>query len=134
MPTWAEFSAGMRPSEMAKSFGDDNHLEVTVTVGGGRSQTVIVTRSVQADGEWVSLDSPFALFDPAVDVLKYLLAVAKMPCGGLELVNVGGNEFFAVRHAIPLATIDKEDFGKPLVKVAYVADAMERDAHGVDIF
>lgn len=134
MATWAEFSANLRASGSAKSFGDDNFWELTIPVNGGRSQTVRVSRWVQADGEWVRLDSPFTPYSPGVDVLKYLRAVAQMPCGGLEILSIGGDEALAVRHVVPLATMDNEDFFKPLVAAARVADAMEHDVHGVDIF
>lgn len=135
MATWAEFSADLRRTAAAKSFGDDNYLEVTIPVNGNRSQKVIVSRLVWQDVEWVSLHSPFALVDPAVDVMKYLRAVSKMPCGALECVAVGGAEWFSIRHSMPLATMDAEDFARPVVAVAQVADTMERDAspHGIDM-
>ena len=135
MATWASLSADLRRSGTAKEFSSEL-FEMSIPTSDGRTQTVQLRPMALGQDEWLEMLSAFELVTPATDLLKYLRKTTLFPCGGLAVVNVNGDELLAVRHAIPLATMDPGDFSKPIKAVAIIADILEQDTdHGnVDIF
>jgi hypothetical protein len=97
-----------------------------------RTQTVYVTHLVAEDGsEWAAIDSVVG-HELEVDLLAALRAVSTLACGGLSYLRVQDQDMVALRHVVPLATVEAEEFDLPLVLVTGAADALEQALLGTD--
>jgi hypothetical protein len=97
-----------------------------------RTQTVYVTHLVAEDGsEWAAIDSVVG-HELEVDLLAALRAVSTLACGGLSHLRVQDQDMVALRHVVPLATVDAEEFDLPLILVTGAADALEQVLLGTD--
>ena len=97
-----------------------------------RTQTVYVTHLVAEDGsEWAAIDSVVG-HELEVDLLAALRAVSTLACGGLSHLRVQDQDMVALRHVVPLATVEAEEFDLPLILVTGAADALEEALIGGD--
>jgi hypothetical protein len=106
-------------------------LRLDFRFGDGRSQVVFVTYRTLLDGgeDWIHIESVVGRLD-RVDLKRALAEVEMMMCGGLAQVG----DFVTLRHSVPLANLDLNEFERPLHLVTGTADEMEKlfspvDAH-----
>lgn len=134
MATWAHLAEYVRRSYEVIS---DEPEELRVLVGFGdededddpRTQVVIICREVlDRQHEWVQIASPCGLV-ATVDLKALLEEVGKstVACG----VAIMGDHV-VVRHALPLANLDIEEFTEPLALLAGTADTLEEQFWGGD--
>ena len=80
---------------------------------------------------WAQIDSPVGAVG-SIDLVQALQLVEKAVCGGLCHLSARGEHFVSIRHCLPLATLDAEEFTGPLLMVTGAADAFERELTGGD--
>jgi hypothetical protein len=105
-------------------------LRLDFRFGDGRAQVVFVTHRTLLDGgeDWVHIESAIGTRGQ-VDVNRAMAEVEQLMCGGLSQVG----EFVTLRHAVPLANLDINEFERPLHLVTGTADELERLFSAVDV-
>jgi hypothetical protein len=108
---------------------DGDVLRLDFRFNDGRSQIVFVThRTLLAGGEdWIHIESAIGARGH-VDVDRALAEIETLLCGGLSQVG----DFLTLRHAVPLANLDVNEFERPLHLVSGTADELERLFSPVD--
>jgi len=130
MPAWQDLVkyvhanykiADETPTSMKLIF-DTGHL---------RSQVVMLWYETLGDGaeEWLQIESPFAEVDK-IDIRKALTEIGRTVCGGLAVIG----DVLTVRHAVPLANLNINEFERPLALVTNTADRLEAQLAGGDQF
>ena len=106
-----------------------NMIQLLFNTDGLRSQLVFLWRSTLLDGreEWLQIESPFAELG-SVNLQQVLEEVGRTVCGGASLT--GGH--LTIRHAMPLANLDINEFERPLILVTATADRLEKQLVGRD--
>lgn len=106
----------------------DGLIEMVFTLGGDRSQLVLVARSTAGDGtDFATIASPVGNVDE-YHLPALLREASEYVVGG---VVAYGNRVM-VRHAVPLADLDASEFDVPLRHVIRAADAIEAKFLGTD--
>jgi hypothetical protein len=129
MASWDELRSYIRITYKVAD-DDGTVLRLVFSVGEGRSQIVVVGQSTTGGGaEFATIASPFAevgklAIDPVLDTL------ADYVVGGV--VTYG--QMYMVRHSVPLADLDPDEFDGPLRMVLSTADALEAKFVGTDQF
>jgi hypothetical protein len=97
-----------------------------------RSQIVFVTRAALEGGseEWAVIESPVGRLGQ-VDLTAAAMAVGNMVCGGISVLN---DELITLRHSVPLANLDVNEFERPFDLVLFSADRLESILTGRDDF
>jgi hypothetical protein len=108
---------------------DKEVLSLGFKTGGGRSQTVMLSLVKKDDVEWLLIESPIAKLS-SVDLRVALQGVRGMPCGGLAATGT----YLTLRHGVPLADLDLQEFERPLALITRGADVLERHLTGGDAF
>jgi hypothetical protein len=106
-----------------------NEIRILVEFADHRSQTVFVFREVlDRREEWVQIASPCGLAGDA-DLHAVLVEIgATAVVGGAAIIG----EHVVVRHSLPLANLDLNEFVDPLHLVAATADEVEERLFGGD--
>jgi hypothetical protein len=130
MATWDDFATYVRANyHVAKD--DGNLLVLGFGFEGGRTQLVFIQRAALAKGQedWAILTSPVG---PAakVNLAKALSKVGDMVVGGLAIES----GTVVLKHPIPLANLDTNEFQRPLELLAASADDLEEELVGGDDF
>lgn len=133
--TWPQLRTFIQGSYNVRADGE-SWLGIWFPLADGRHQSVYVTHlDFSSAGEWISLQCPFAVYDPgrAGAVLE---AAKPLPNFGIGLFPLGERDAFALRYAMPLADLQLDEFVSPLRSLASAADALERslDPTGADTF
>lgn len=94
-----------------------------------RTQVVFLSRHTLMNGEeeWLLVESPFAEVN-SVNLGQALEYVGDIVCGGLALT--AGH--LTIRHAVPLANLNVNEFERPLMLVTSSADRLEHSLTGSD--
>jgi translation initiation factor 1 (eIF-1/SUI1) len=128
MATWGDLVAFVR-SEYRCTRVQPDEVRVEVEFEDERRQAVVIYREVfDKKEEWVQIVSPCG---KAAEVnLHALLAELgeTAVCGGAIVMG----EYVAIRHSLPLANLDANEFIDPLALVAGVADELEEKFTGGD--
>jgi hypothetical protein len=130
MATWYDIVNYVR-SHYKIADEDSNMVKLLFNTEGLRSQVVFLWRNALLDGEedWLQIESPFAQLDSA-NLQQVLEEVGKVVCGGAAL---NGN-YVTIRHAVPLANVDTNEFERPLILVTTTADRLEKQLIGGDAY
>jgi hypothetical protein len=105
-------------------------LKMIFETGDLRSQVVFLWRQTLSGGEeWVQIESPFAEVG-MVNLQQALEAIGGMVCGGMAIAS----GYVTVRHAVPLANLNINEFERPLLLVTTTADNLESQLIGGDRF
>jgi hypothetical protein len=106
-------------------------MKLVFDTGDLRSQVVMLWHVTLGDGaeEWLQIESPFAEVNK-VDLQKALEEVGRIVCGGLAVIG----EILTIRHAVPLANLNINEFERPLELVTNTADRLEELLAGGDKF
>ena len=96
-----------------------------------RTQIVVIAREVlDRRDEWIQIATPFARIDE-VDVVTVLAEVGHTTVVG-GVVAMG--EYLVLRHSLPLANLDINEFVDPLALVTSSAEVLEEQLTGRDDF
>jgi hypothetical protein len=95
----------------------------------GRSQMVLLVRQTMGNDEWVQLGSPIGKLDD-IELTVALREADEYIVGGLVL----SGDILALRHSVPLANLDVNEFEEPLKAIVIAADAMEKKFSIIDAF
>ena len=129
MTTWAEFSPWLSATMSATS-PVANTLTFELPGHGGRGQVAMVSLRVDQEGaEWAEIFSPIGPLDD-VDLIAAVIAVHGAAVGGLS----SASDLVGIRHSVPLASMDLEEFDRPLRLVLTSADYLEQALLGRDEF
>ena len=128
MATWSELVAYVRANYRIAD-EKPSMLQMVFETGDNRSQIVILWRHALMDGqeEWLQIESPVGEVDK-IDLRKLLEAVGGIVCGGAAVMG----DHVTIRHAVPLANLDINEFERPLVLVTSTADRLEQQLVGGD--
>jgi hypothetical protein len=129
MASWEELRSYIR---ITYKVADDDGamLKLLFTVGEGRTQIVVVAQSTTAGGaEFATIASPFAELGQ-LEIDSVLGTMADYVVGGI----VAYGQMYMVRHSVPLADLDPDEFDGPLRLVLSTADALEAKFIGSDRF
>lgn len=127
MATWDQFAAWIRGNY---KIADDKGDQLTMLFReGDRSQMVVVRKQVLSETsvEFAEITSPVGELNEQ-QLVGAASAVMVLPVGGIALVG----KMAVVRHSVPLATVDEDEFIGPLELVSLVADSIEGAATGKD--
>ena len=128
MATWLDLAQYVRSNY---KIADENHdmIKIIFETNNLRSQVVFLWRQVLMNGEeeWIQIESPFAELG-SVDLRKVLEELSSVVCGSLALTA----DHLTVRHAVPLANLNINEFERPLVLVTSTADHLEQSFVGSD--
>ncbi|MGN6425492.1 MAG: hypothetical protein ACTHMF_01650 [Leifsonia sp.] len=109
---------------------DGTLIKLLFDTGNGRSQIVLVEKSVTGSGvEFATIASPVATLG-TVDLNALLREASEYVVGGL----VAYSDTLTLRHSVPLADLDAGDFDAPLHFVIGAADSIEAKFVGTDDF
>ncbi|GHF07906.1 hypothetical protein GCM10017786_47040 [Amycolatopsis deserti] len=94
-----------------------------------RTQIVVIAREVlDRRDEWIQIATPFARVDE-VDVVAVLAEVGHTTVvGGVVVMG----EYLVLRHSLPLANLDLNEFVDPLALVTSSAELLEEQLTGRD--
>jgi hypothetical protein len=96
-----------------------------------RDQMVVVTREVLDRGdEWAQIATPFARVGE-VDLAAVLTEVGDTTVVGSVVVM---GDYLVLRHSVPLANLDLNEFTDPMDLVADAAERLEMLFVGRDVF
>lgn len=143
MAKWADLVTFIRRNYEVVRFRPDE-IRIRIRYGEdldeeGRAQIVIITRELLDttvpeldDGtgrtEWAQLATPFARVNQ-VDLPTVLAALGDTTVvGGAAVIG----EYIVLRHAIPLANLDLNEFTSPLELVAGSGEWLEKQFTGRD--
>lgn len=128
MANWAQLKGYIHDKYKVHT-DDGDILRLDFRFGDGRSQVVFVEYRTLLDGgeDWIHIESAIGRRD-GVDLHRALAEVETLMCGGLSQVG----DFVTLRHAVPLANLDLNEFERPLHLVTGTADEMEKLFSPVD--
>jgi hypothetical protein len=128
MASWVDLVTFIR-TEYRVSRVEPDEIRIEVEFEDERRQAVVVYREVlDQREEWVQIASPCGKA-AEVNLLALLTEIgATAVVGGLVIMG----EYVAVRHSLPLETLDINEFVDPLALVAGVADELEEKFTGGD--
>jgi hypothetical protein len=127
MASWSTLVSYVQSNYKIADQGNDM-LKLVFETGDLRSQVVFLWRQTLAGGEeWVQIESPFAAVG-SVNLQAALEMIGGMVCGGMAIT--AGH--VTVRHAVPLANLNINEFERPLILVTTTADRLESEFVGSD--
>jgi hypothetical protein len=127
MATWTALKSYIKDNyDMDADNGDS--VKLTLRTKQGRSQTVYVSHTLSnSEIEFATIASPVGAVG-AVDVTELLHLLDQHLVGGAAIIESN----VVVRHAVPLAQLQPDEFQVPLHMIARTADAMEKELLGTD--
>lgn len=130
MATWSEFTAFVKDNFKVAEEGDD-FMTLLFGLPDDRSQLVAIQHAVLLDDseDWAIITSPIGKLS-AVDAPAALGRVGNMVVGALAAQG----EILVLKHSLPLANLDTNEFLRPLELVVGSADDLEKELVGGDDF
>jgi hypothetical protein len=130
MATWKDLAGYVRANYKV-SDESPTSMKLVFDTGNLRSQLVMLWYMTLGEGgeEWLQIESPFAEVG-RVDLRNALEEVGRIVCGGLALIG----DVVTIRHAVPLANLNINEFERPLALVTNTADRLEAKLAGGDQF
>ena len=127
MPSWTEIQEYAR-SQYMMTRDEEDWFSITFGYEDGRSQLIRCRRFTAYDEEWIEFVSVICKFNelaPKVALKKNF----KLPIGAIALDD---DDDYVLIHNAPLATMDLEEFVRPLHAIARIADSIEEEHSGGD--
>lgn len=135
MATWAELVRFIRRTYEVVRY-EPEEVRIRLRFGGDidedeRGQIMIIAHDTLEDtGDWAQIATPFALADQ-LDLRAVLEEVGNTIVVG-NVVIMG--DYLVLRHTVPLANLDDNEFVEPLHLVAEAAEQLELHFTGRDDF
>jgi hypothetical protein len=128
MATWSELTEYVR-SNYKVADENPSMMKMLFETGSLRSQVVFLWRQalMNGDEEWLQIESPIAELG-SVNLQVVLEEIGDVVCGGAAVT--GGH--VTIRHAVPLANLNINEFERPLILVTTTADHLEQKLVGND--
>jgi hypothetical protein len=127
MATWTALKAYIKDNYDVDADNGDS-VKLTLRTKQGRSQTVYVSHTLSSSEiEFATIASPVGAVG-SVDVTELLHLLDQHLVGGAAIIESN----VVVRHAVPLAQLQPDEFQVPLHMIARTADAMEKELLGTD--
>ena len=128
MATWSELAGYVR-SNYKIADEKPNMIQMIFETGSLRSQIVFLWRQtlMNGDEEWLQIESPIAELG-SVNLQKLLEEIGNVVCGGAAIAS----GHVTIRHAVPLANLNINEFERPLILVTTTADHLEHKFVGSD--
>ena len=128
MATWDEFKAYIKAEyTVERETNDGNGLTMVFPIDDKRSQMAFIWLHHIGDDAWVEIESPVGEVDKN-DALTVLRSVAELICGGLSITE----DVYTLKHSMPIANVDANEFEDPLAAVVIAADRIENELTGKD--
>jgi len=90
-------------------------VAVTNTFPDGEVRVTLVSSSLDHhDNPWVSIDALVGVVSTG-DALRAARSAGEKVCGGLATLPIGEQEFFVLRHAMPISQLGSENIDDFLV-------------------
>lgn len=105
-------------------------LSLQFDVGGGRTQVVVVAKSMLGDYEWAQIGTPVCT-EADLNPRDALLRNWDFVVGALVMMDNGTVWF---RHSLPLKDLDVDEFEVPFHLVVQFGDRLEQELTGADKF
>jgi hypothetical protein len=140
MATWNALKAHIHQHwPGGEDTGDRIKLVLGMVDRQPRTQIVFVSHQRADDsGDWAIIESPIGLLEQSpsgayagIDLMRAAREVGSMLCGGLGCLT-HEPRLVALRHAVPLANLDLDEFNHPLFIVTGSADELEEMLTGSD--
>ncbi|MDF8263098.1 hypothetical protein [Luteipulveratus flavus] len=130
MARWEDLAGYIRNTYKIKN-DDGTFLELLFRLDNHRSQVVMVSRAQMPSSsqDWAIIASPFGSA-AQVDLQIVLREASEYVAGGV----VQYADMLCVKHAVPLGTLDVDEFEEPFELVMRTADALEAKFFGGDRF
>ena len=130
MATWPELKDYVR-SHYKVADEQSDLLKMIFNTEGLRSQVVLLARQslMQGTEDWVLIESPIGEASK-MDLRLALEKVGQTVCGGAGLIG----SLVTIRHAVPLANLDINEFERPMELITTTADRLEKQLVGGDDF
>lgn len=130
MAAWQDLVGYVRANYKVSDESPES-MKLIFDMGQLRSQVVMLWHVTLGDDneEWLQIESPFAEVDK-IDLRKALEEVGLIVCGGLALIG----DVLTIRHSVPLANLNINEFERPLALVTSTADRLEAQLAGGDQF
>jgi hypothetical protein len=120
MATWTDLRGYVKLRYKVTEL-DDHTLQLLFHMPNERSQFVLIGHTTGPEGEdYATLTSPFSA-DLDLDWPHVLREMADHPIGGVVIVN----DIAQVRHVVPLANLDLNEFEVPMQQIIEAADTLE---------
>jgi hypothetical protein len=134
LATWNQLRQYLQETYKHEPFGDQGGLRMLFDLGQGRSQVIVIEPQLLMDGEeeWAVIESPIGDIRQ-IDLLQALQEMGTKVCGGLAAAG-NAPDLLVMRHAVPLANLDLNEFERPIGLLLHSADALERQLVGEDRF
>lgn len=129
MATWEDLSGYIRVNYGVAREESGQMLQLGFQISEKRTHMVIVSLSSDGSQDWAQLEAPVGMAAD-VDIPAAAQIMGDALCGGL----IAHDGMLLVRHAVPLNSLDVEEFDIPLRVVVASADALEMRFTGVDDF
>lgn len=128
MATWSDLMGYVR-SNYRIADEQSGMVKMVFETENLRSQVVLLWHQTLRDGseEWLQIESPFAELG-SVNLQEALEEVGRTVCGGAAIVS----SYVTIRHAVPLANLNINEFERPLTLVTSTADYLEQKLTGGD--
>ena len=134
MATWDQLRQYLQETYEHEPFGDQGGLRMLFDLGQGRSQVIVIEPQRLMDGheEWAVIESPIGDLRQ-IDLPRALREMGMKVCGGLAAAG-NAPDLLVMRHSVPLANLDMNEFERPIRLLLHSADALERELVGEDRF
>ena len=121
MASWPELRAHIA-ARYTIALDGDRIVALDFRLPNGRTQRVSIAHHTLLDGseDWAVVESAFAE-KGSVDLDRVVSLAGTMVCGGIGLAG----DMLTLRHAIPLANLEVNEFERPLLLVISSADELE---------
>ena len=124
MADWQEFKAWVASKYVLLNSGD-NFFVLEFSTGAGRKQivTVQIAEGTQF-GVWAILESAIGKTSD-INLKQVTDLASRFAFGGITT----DGDLISLRHSVPLASLDPNEFDVPVRIIAQIADDLERGLH-----
>lgn len=130
MASWSDVMNHVRDNYTISEEGP-GYCRLLLRLNGGRSQFVFLfhSRLVGGSEDWVEVQSPVGRVTD-VPLRPLMQDVGELVVGGALIAG----DMILLKHSVPLANLELNDFERPMVLIMHSADDLEKKYVGSDPF